>query len=185
MATTQSPLDKPEYRRYLEELFGRSDLSNAEMATAIYDTLGVRTSDTAIRRAKKRWGIVSPKGFEKPSTRLKGDEGWLTGTPAEELATPEELMRERGFDPEEWEIIDATINEWEGAPVKLDQKEGRSANRSYKQLKIRIRKLKKINLLAPAEASDYKRPKVKVNLKRNGGLVVFTGDQQAPFHDVD
>jgi hypothetical protein len=181
---TQSPLDKPEIRKFVEELAGDPGQSNNQIAIAVRQAWGVSTSDTAIRRALKRWNVLRPQGFEKPGSKLKGDEGWLISTPTEQLADSEQLMRERGFDPEEWEVVDATINVWEGAPVKLDQKNGREGNRSYKQLKIRVRKRKHIVLLAPG-GDSYERPLVKSNVMRDGGLVVFTGDQQAPYHDED
>jgi hypothetical protein len=175
-----SPLD--EYRELITRLAEDPTLTNVD----IVRQLPIKTSDTALRRAMKRWGVVRPQyDFEKPGTKIKDGEAWLTSTPLSEVKTPEELMEDRGLDPEDWEIISMTVNEWEGSPTKGDQKKGKEGNRLYRQLKIHLRRKREIQLIAPAEASDYRRAKVKApKLGESGQLVVFTGDQQAPFHDV-
>lgn len=179
-----SPLDS--YREVIEDLTlkGTSSASIARHITA----LGQKTSKASVHRALQRWGVARPSNAEVPGLTLVGHEAEIISKPEiakNELTSPDDLMIERGLDPKEWEVMGMTINEWEGAPVKLDQKEGISDNRKYRQLKIRLRR--KLEFAFPKAADripgSYIAPK-KISLpKSDGDLVVFTGDQQAPFHD--
>lgn len=185
----QSPLDK--HREKAEPLI-KSLLSRAtplvDIATEVNRETGVRTSERSIRRAIERWNIEGPPSeanFERPGLKLENDRAELTSTPSDQLASPEDLMIERGLNPEDWEVKSMTINEWEGAPVKTDQSNGKVVNRLYRQLKINLVKKLKLSFPTPAESSDFRRAKIVAPKNVNGQLTVFTGDQQAPFHDRD
>lgn len=178
----QSLLD--EHRDQIEHLVTQFK-SNAEIVR-ILGSKGVETSDKSIRRALKRWGVERPKGMEKPGTKRRNDEAYVISTPSDVLADPDTLMRERGFNPEEWEVLEATINEWEGSPTKADQKDDKLGNRLYRQLKIRIKRKVVLSFPTPAQSADYRRLKVVAGRPGpEGHLVVFTGDQQAPYHDLE
>lgn len=160
-----------------------------------------QTSDRSVDRAAKRWGIDTPppeSGFERPRMTRKNDRCEIVSEITATEKTPEEMMIERGLNPEEWEVVSLTINEWEGPPVGLDQKVADDneqefvGNRLYRQLKIHLRQAKPLSVVLPARTDGptfspskvyvYAPSKRKV---REGRLIVFTGDQQAPHHHPD
>jgi hypothetical protein len=179
----QSPLEQ--HQTFIEDLVLQG-LGNSDIVFAL-KSRGVRSSEGSIRRAKKRWGIETPSGVETPGVKRKGDAAEVVTRPyhRDEVHSIEDMLKERQLDPEEWEVIDVTLNEWEGAPVKGDQKKSELRNRLYRQLKIRLRR-KAASVLpsAAARLPGFVPPK---STRKGGdeGLVVFTGDQQAPNHDQD
>jgi transposase-like protein len=87
------------------------------------------------------------------------------------------LLRERGLDPDEWVVIRCVVNTW-----------GPEAEQS-KQLKVTLRP--RLDALLRPAASNGKPPAKlgtpsRKKLERtNPRLVVFVGDEQAPYHDPD
>lgn len=167
MSQTTSPLDP--YRSLIEE-----GLAKGQSYAEIINQLPIPTSDRSIRRAVKRWGIErTPVSAEKPGMTIKDDEAQITGKASTEFNTPEDLMVERGLDPEDWEVVSLTVNEWDGTNGAL-----------MRQLKVHLRKKVQIALLAPARIDGpvYKAKPKKVK-KGEPITFVLVGDQQAPYHN--
>lgn len=166
--TSQSPLDA---HRDQIEAWIQERKTNPQIVASLARQ-GVKSSERSVRRALSRWGIErGPVDPEPATTSIKGDEGDITGKPSYNLNDPEGLMIERGLDPEEWDVVSATVNEWDGLHGE-----------SLKQLKIHIRRKVQLELLVPARTDgptfSYGRDPVK-----GTRTVVFVGDQQAPYHD--
>ena len=128
------------------------------------------------RRACAQHGVAesSYRAWEKrratlATTEMRGDEGTLTGDG--DLADTDALLRSRNLSPDEWEIVHATVNEWDGADGEIKR-----------QFKLTLRRKPSLAFIFPA--TDVKqRPRPK---KRDGGassLVVFASDQHAPYED--
>jgi hypothetical protein len=90
---------------------------------------------------------------------------------------PEELLAERGLSKDDWEVSSFTLNEWDSPTGDV-----------LRQVKAHFKRKRPINLILPAsvDAKGYinTTPRRKV-LRDQPELVVFAGDQQAPYHDVD
>ena len=115
-----------------------------------------------------RW--VPESVFDKPEPNV--NEKTVASTPDLELSDPETLLRERGLDPEEWEVTHMKVNEWDapdGTPLK--------------QLTVNVKKKLQLVLPFAVEPSKYKAPPKKKIENKGAELVVFVGDQQAPHHD--
>lgn len=83
-------------------------------------------------------------------------------------------MEARGLEPSEWEVVSMTINEWDG-PLKG------GGTQPLRQLKIHLRRVTPIELIAPARIDGPKwKPRSQKKAKR-ARKVVFVGDQQAPY----
>ena len=174
MSKTTSPLEP-----YQDQILAWTEehLSNKEIEENLAQ-LGIPSSERSIRRAKKRWGF-GENPIEKPEPagiELRGDEADITSEASVKPKTPEQLMEDRGLDPEEWEIITMTINEWDG-PTK-------TGKQPLKQLKINIRRKVLLELAVPARIDG---PIIESNHRRRTSemprRVVLVGDQQAPYHD--
>lgn len=177
-----SPLDA--HQEKIEQLVAENR-TNREIGDVLREE-GVPegTSERSIRRAKKRFGIDDTKRVEKPApagARISGDKAEITGKPTVKLNTKEDLMRERGLDPEEWEVISMTINEWDG-PIKGGGKQ------PLKQLKIHLRRKVSVELAIPARVDGPKFKPSKSKSSYRGAVtrkVVFVGDQQAPYFNEE
>ena len=148
---------------------------------------GVTTSDRSIRRALRRWNAQRPNA-ERPSLRIEGDKATIIGRPVtgDVLNTPEELLRERGLDPEEWEVIDGglIINEWDA--MTSDKAYGDNRIVKMRQLKIICARKKPYAFVMPAvDGPSFRLQRLHVQLDRKAKLVVFVGCQQAPYQDPD
>lgn len=168
---TTSPLDQ--HRTKIEQWVSEN-WSNSDIAAALAE-FGVPTSDRSIRRALRRWGIERPPGVERPGLKVDGDEAEVTSPASSGFTTPEDLMKERGLDPKEWEVAGMTVNEWDSPTGDI-----------LRQLKLQLRRLKPINLIAPARIDG---PTIQPNLTKRSSReslrIVLVGDQQAPFHELD
>lgn len=143
--------------------------------------LGIPSSERSLGRAYRRWGIERDGNVFQPQkagiTYHGEDEAEITGkvTSAAEKTTPEDLMRQRGLDPEEWENASLSMSEWDGP----------SGDRKS-SLKIHVKRKYPLELLVPARTDG---PKFKRTVKKAKKVqprrVVFVGDQQAPYHDED
>lgn len=184
MTQSQSPLDtyQGEISSWVEE-----DLTNQQIIDNLAE-LGVPTTERSLRRAKKRWDIADDGlavGPEPPSTTVTGDSADIVGKPSIKLNRPEDLMRERGLDPEEWEVVSMTINEWNG-PTKAGGGAKITGKQLLKQLKIHLRRKIPISIVAPAriDGPTYKAPKLEAQKDPYAPeRVVMVGDQQAPYHN--
>lgn len=181
MSQTQSPLDP--YRSEISSWFDEK-LSTAEVIEAIEDEFEIKTSERSVRRARKRWEVEPEPSEPLPvSTSIRGDEADLVSRPSAKLNTEYDLMRERGLDPEEWEVVSMTINEWESA-TKKGGGQLVTGKQTLKQLKIHLRRKVPIELIVAARIDGpvyiAKPQKVGKNLTRR---VVLVGDQQAPYNN--
>lgn len=169
-----SPLDAQ--RQVIEKLLseGKSIRQVAEQIPG--------TSERSVRRALRRWGHAQASQsskFERAGFRLDGDEADITTPPSPTLNDTDSLMRERGLDPEEWEISSLIVNEWDSP-----------TGETLKQLKLHCKRKKPISMIAPARISLGKvfantlaiDPELSTEPEE---LVVFVGDQHAPNHDKE
>lgn len=111
---------------------------------------------------------------ETPQEKPQEDTEAEFTTEEYDLNDPDALLRERGLDPDDWDITHLKVNEW-------DSPNGQA----LKQLKVNVRR--KLGQLLPAPASIptgwVAPPKKATQFDVDDKLVVFVGDQQAPHHD--
>jgi hypothetical protein len=153
-----------------EKLINDEKLSGREAARRLH------LSEAGLRDARKRSRRTEPSRRD-PKVTTDGDNASITGPATEgqvSLADSEALMRSRGFDPAEWEVRSATVNEWEGP--------SEDGTRTYHQLKIQLQRRTPTEWIFPAV--DVKpRPLPKRRTGASSFLAVIVGDQQAPYHD--
>lgn len=154
-----------EYRSVIEQSRNRGQ-SNSQIARNLFEVHGVETSEKSIRRAFRRWGKLSGA-----SVKIQGNLAEIV-TPSTRLVTdPEELMRELGVEPEDWEISSIVVNRW-----------GDVNDPSY-QLKATLKNKNVLDqLILPAADVSYrhdgvfKQPEVGENL-----LGFYASDFHEPF----
>lgn len=166
----QSPLD--DYRDFIQVALSKGK-SYGEIALEL-GSQGVKTTRHSVRRAVKRWGLATKaKQVEAPGIEVALDSATVTSRAGPNLSDPDSLITERGLDPEDWDVETATVNEWDspnGEPLK--------------QLKIGLRRKRPLDLPVPARIPlDWKPPKRVSRALDKPRLVVFVGDQQAPYHN--
>jgi len=168
-----------------------ANMPPSEIVKILRQEHGIETSDKSLRRARKRWGFEgvpeAVAGFEKSGLKIHNDDAEIIATPAMDILTPEDLLIERGLDPEDWDIYDVIVNHWEGAPTRSDQKRNgeQIQIRGYRQLKIKCRRIKPLSLILPPRPDGpVYEPKGRARRStKDPKLVVFTGDQQAPHFE--
>lgn len=123
----------------------------------------------------KRWEVErgSISRPEPASASVQGDSADITSRAEVKLNTPEDLMEERGLDPEDWEVVSMTVNEWDG-PLK-----GGGAQ-PLRQLKVHLRRKVPVELINPARTNGPVYT-AKARKTKSTRRVVFVGDQQAPY----
>jgi hypothetical protein len=170
----QSPLDS--HRATIEQWVA-TGYSNTLIVNALAN-LGLETSERSLRRAFKRWGLSRPRAEEQPGLKIEGDDAEVTGSASFVLNTPDDLLNERGLNPDEWEVNSLIVNEWD-SPL--------GDGEMMKQLKIQCKRRRPKYITMPAEIDlglpprrDWDRGPYRHTDPR---LVVLVGDQQAPFHD--
>lgn len=109
------------------------------------------------------------------------DEATLHSSPTtQQLNLPdgEALARSRGFDLDEWEIVGARVNEWEG-PIKG------GGIRTFHQLRVQLRKKISLTMLSPAVHVPAVLPNRPRTPRQTGGpqIIVIEGDHQAPYEE--
>jgi hypothetical protein len=128
----------------------------------------------------KRHGL--PELLRGPKAGAPVETGAVELT-VERLGDIAAALRSRGLDPDEWVVIRLVVNAWEGF-YKRDAESHETV--PLRQLKITLRPRLDM-LLRPAETNnipkrDVKRPRQKST--KSPRLVVFVGDEQAPYHDL-
>lgn len=179
-----SPLEG--HRENIEEWLAEG--KSRRWIAAHLQSLGFDTSERSIRRAIRRWELntggsrkqqYGPQ-FEDPGMRMMGDEASVTSDPRawkDYLNDTGSLLRERGLDPDDWEIHSLIVNEWDSP-----------TGETLKQLKVHLKRKKILEMVVPARVSLGKvwRPRVfHITSDTEPELVVFVGDQHAPFHDPE
>lgn len=178
MSTTQSPLDVPEIADFISRLV-RAGETNRSIARQVERGFFMETSETAIRRFRKRHNLQIP-GTQPTYTKVSGDVAEGLTAPAERIETdPDRMLIQRGLNPEEWYVDSITVNEWDGL-----QKGGENKTTLY-QTKFTAKRKKPYVGLMPVRTDGWK-PPIKfqyLDADDDAQLVVICGDQQAPFHD--
>lgn len=120
---------------------------------------------------------LKERGIEAPGAKvsLTQEGGELTSGVQATISNPETLLKERGLDPDDWDITHLKVNEWDGP-----------FGEPCKQLTVNVRR-KSISLLpqAAVQPDGWSAPPKKKLPQSDSKLVVFVGDQQAPHHDLD
>jgi hypothetical protein len=164
---SQSPLD--EHHEYIESLVAK-DYSQKQIVAALKEK-GVKTTSRSLVRAFSRWGLSTQQVHgETPGVDVQGDKASVISQASPDLGDLDQIIKDRGLKPEEWDVTHITVNEWD-SPV----------GDTLKQLKVQLTRKKLHFFPQPATPSKTTKPKAPKNT--HGELVVFTGDQQAPFHD--
>lgn len=154
------------------------------------------TSESAVRRFRKRHNI-NPDGVSSAYTRIDDDTAEAVTEPQPVhnesdlkriLTDPDKMLRQRGLDPDDWEITHLTPNMWDGPTSAKSQQRGGPAKVTYYQTKFtcKLRKPESEMIMAP-RTDGWVRPTVNLvkHLDGKSQTVVVIGDQQAPFHDKD
>lgn len=165
----QSPLDQ--HREYIESLV-RNDYSQKQIVARLKKEKGLAsTTPRSLRRAFERWGLPTQQVHgDPPGAKIEGDKASVVSVASPDLGDLDQIVSARGLDPSEWDVTHVTVNEWD-SPV----------GDTLKQLKVQLARKKLTFFPQPAKATKVTKPKAPKNTA--GQLVVFTGDQQAPFHD--
>lgn len=177
---SSSPLDgfRTQIEAWLAE--GRS---YRQIAAHVGKEAGFVTSERSIRRAVRRWGLSTEQSRpqnarpERESFRMAGDEAEFTTPPSINTDDVDELIRERGLDPEDWDAHAVTVNKWDSP-----------AGETLQQLKVHLRRKRMLEMIVPARVSLGQVFDVLDAVPLASGepeLVVFVGDQHAPFQDVE
>lgn len=177
MSLSESPLDTPEVKSFIEQLIKDGEF-NAAIARALWVEFEIETSEASIRRFRKRHELNIP-GADKTYTKIEGDKAECV-TPRVEgmpvLDDPDTMLRQRGLSPEDWYIDAITVNEWDGP------KSGGSKV-TYYQAKFTAKRKRPLGIM-PVRSDGYVFPDIgRRKIADNPELVVICGDQQAPFHD--
>lgn len=155
--------------RDLIEVESRRGTPPREIVKLLVDQ-GLATSERSVRRALRRWSIsLSP---DSTGFKIEGDEAEVTSKPSSDAIDHEELLRSRGLDPDEWDVSHLTVNEWDSPTGEV-----------MRQLKVVVRRKRPLEFLLPAVEAPRIRHSTKRPPERDHQLVVFVGDQQAPYHD--
>lgn len=175
----RSPLDDAEsdIRRWVE--LGHS---NAHIVRELANQWSIDTSESAVRRAKKRWGL---NGVSQPLTveetagaHIEADRATITSRPSTADITPEELMEQKGLDPNDW-TYQATVNCW-------DALVGNGEYTTLHQLKIVCKRKPEAIVRDLTIKNSWVPP--KPNKKRVAAKAVshhvILPDPHAPHHEV-
>lgn len=185
MSQTTSILDQEPYFSSIETLVEQGQ-TNAAIVKSIYFQTGYSTSEAAIRRFRKRHGLMVP-GQTGAFTRVNDDVAEAATEPTiikPILDDPDTMLRERGLDPEEWVITHVSPNMYEGPNSAKAVEAGGPAKITYYQTKFTCQRKRPPELQIFAPRTDgWIAPSRPKRLPPERALVVVVGDQQAPFHD--
>lgn len=180
---SQSPLDN--WRTEIVE-WSNYGWGPKKIAKHLQTVYSVETSETAVRRAKRRFGIGAAeapvKGVETAGARIEGDKATLISAANPQgtsKLTPEDLFRQHGLNPDEW-TYSHTMNCWDALV-----KGGRVT--TLHQLKVSARRKPEWLLENLAVQNTWKPPKVKPNKAKTGDVrhILFIPDPHAPHHEQE
>lgn len=173
MSSQKSPLE--DYRDEIEHLLKAEGKIPEEIATS----LPLPTSARSVRRALRRWGL-SPEP-DTDTLEVREDEATIGLTNSREwkdsLNDTDALLRERGLDPDDWEVTDCSVSEWDSATTP---------GITNKRLKVQLKRKKMMRMVVPSRVELGKVFVHSVARDRQQDkprLVVLAGDQQAPYHN--
>lgn len=131
-----------------------------------------------------KWAVRH--GFEpRPPGPKAGTAGGDRGTSEDVELTVERAdqvdaeLRRRGLNPAEWVVVRVTINRYQGFVKNPD---GKAEHVPLEQLKVTLRP-RLSTLVRPAAVTARPLPKPRPPDTRKPRLVLFLGDEQAPYHD--
>ena len=130
-----------------------------------------------------RHGLSKHENGRRPNNSPTNEEVTLD---ADRLDDIHSLLRSRGLNPEEWVVVRVILNAWEGFYKTLESNGDGDLESTHevvpqKQLKVTLRPRLE-TLIAPArDVKPIASPKKPDKSKPR--LVVFVGDEQAPYHD--
>lgn len=190
-----SPLDSEPLFSIVRGLMGAGE-TNASIVRILQQGHGIVTTKDSLRRFRRRHNIQLP-GAEKEYTRIKGDTAEactkprglpradthnIHDSPRPDLDAPDQMLLDRGLDPEQWYIPDGGVhlNQWDGP-----HSDGTVV--TYYQAKFNARRKVPYEGIMPVRSDGWKppaRPTIRTARKtEDPQLVVVCGDSQAPFHD--
>lgn len=186
MSQTTSILDTEPYLTFITKLITEGE-TNASVVRELDRNFKLATSDKSIRRFRLRHELQVPG---QTAEFLKETEDGIEGaTPlavSEKgiLTDPDTMLRERGFDPEDFVITHVGPNEYQGPNSKAAVEAGGPTKITYTQTKFSAKRkiAPELQIFAPRTDGWIAPPKVPID-KNQPYLVVVVGDQQAPFHD--
>ncbi len=139
----------------------------------------------------KRRSAVGPsypsgaRGAERPGVQVKGDAATVVTEAAPNLGDIDALIRERGLSPDDWEVVSATLNEWDG-PVAGGGKQ------KLRQLKIQLKRRQPLHWLFPAVDVRDRRLEVYAAARQSDvylhdfpQTIVLLPDPHCPFEDKE
>lgn len=110
----------------------------------------------------------------KPTVEVVGDDAFMTADPVE-LGDADRMMRDRGFNPDDWRLIGASMTEWGRDP---------ETGKPYQRLKITLRRrLAAAALVIPEPVAAIPAPKRNAAQPGRARLGFIVSDFHAPFHD--
>lgn len=137
---------------------------------------GLRGRVREVRAQARRRAMLEARDAAKRRTVVRGDTATIEADPVD-LGDIEGLLRSRGLKPEEWVVVSATLNEWDG-PVA-----GGGAQ-TLRQLKVTLRRAPRLILAGPAvHVPAVKRPAAARRRAARPDVIVIEGDHQAPYFD--
>lgn len=118
------------------------------------------------------------RGAERPGTTVNGDRATITSEPAIDLGDINTLICERGLSPDDWEVVSATLNEWDG-PVAGGRKQ------KLRQLKIQLRRRQPLDWLFPAvDVLAHPAPVHTIDPELPQKIVLLP-DPHCPYQDLE
>jgi hypothetical protein len=188
MTEFDSPLDKPEVYQYLERLCQAGEF-NRTIVRHLNNVFGIETSETSIRRWRKRHGMGIP-GTQGAFTRIKGDEAFCATEPTpdepKDFSDIDAMLIERGLNPEDWYVDDIGVNNWDAQQAARLDEDGNKFNPKQRMYQTKFRAKRKVPViaLAPPRTDGWiAPPRVAKRNSELPELVVIVGDQQAPYQD--
>lgn len=169
----------------------KQGLQNNQIVQRLRDTFGVETSEAAVRRATRRYGLkrqvasTKPPGQskpERPGVTVKDGETVVISRPTTSkpsgLRDKETILRDANLDPAHFTLKLYTDNHWDGP-----SQEGPV---TYYQSKVHAIPKVDLDLIVPARIpGDYIAPKPRRRMPADKPqLWVVAGDEQAIFHHV-
>lgn len=108
-----------------------------------------------------------------PGVKVTGDTAEVVSQPSVELGDIDKLLRERGLDPDDWEVKSATLNEWDSPTGEV-----------LKQLKVTLARRVDVSWLFPAVDVKKRAVRRRARSSRVERVAVCLPDQHAPLHDT-
>lgn len=130
------------------------------------------------RRGKRNGpGEGRSAGGERPGVRIHGDSATVVSPAAPDLGDIDTLIRSRGLDPADWEVLSATLNEWDGPTA--------TGKQTLRQLKIQLRRRTPLEWLFPAtDVRQRAVPRLSTDPERPRTIALLP-DPHCPYQDLE